>query len=227
MLLRWMELPARTADLDAVDAITLRRSIRRGFSRREPSDEVVETIVRCGCSAPSSKDAQPWRIHLVRDPELLGAFADAMAALSATSRYVPIDPATGEGRTDDFPSSVVESSEVLRAVPVALFIENDGSFSGGRRNLEAHPESLREALVGYTFEVIGLGAAIQNMWIAAGALGLVGVFMGDILIVEEQIRDSLGMGGDLVGVLALGYSDEAPHAPRKLAPNRIRRHARL
>lgn len=61
------------------------------------------------------------------------------------------------------------------------------------------------------------------MWLAATERGLAGVFMGDVLIAEQQIRARLGMEGDLVGVVALGFSPAEPR-PRRLALDRVVRH---
>jgi nitroreductase len=200
-----------------------RRSIRWGFDDRSVPDDVVEQILHCGLRAPSSKNAQPWRIHVVSDRALLSELARAVLGGRHAERYVPIDPKTGEPRPD-WDSTVAESAEVLARVPLGLFVENRGKFSDGRRTVaEADDDVRASALIGYGFEMIGLGAAIQSMWLAASELGLVGVFMGDVLIAEEEIRTRLGMRGDLAGVLALGYSDGIP-SPKELAPDRIVRH---
>ena len=63
-------------------------------------------------------------------------------------------------------------------------------------------------------ECAGIGAAVQNMWLAAEVLGLKAAFMGDVGIDEEHIANWLGMQGDVVGALALGYSDLEPEAKR-------------
>ena len=86
----------------------------------------------------------------------------------------------------------VQSADVLAQVSLGLFVENIGAFSAGRHTVAAAPDAYRvNALVGYGFEMIGLGAAIQSMWLAAGELGLAGVFMGDVLIAEDAIRERL------------------------------------
>ncbi len=72
------------------------------------------------------------------------------------------------------------------------------------------------ALTGYGFEMIGLGAMMQNMWLAARAQGLEGVFMGDVLVAEAAIQSRLGFRGDLVGVLALGYAFQQPPHPKEI-----------
>lgn len=203
-----------------VEHILARRSVRDGYERRAVPSGAVERILACGLAAPSSKNAQPWRIHVVTDTALLTAAGDAVQGAKHAATYVPVDPATGRARTD-WSSTVAESAAVLRQVGLGLFIENSGRFSGGRRNIAQAGDDVREdALVGYSFEMIGIGAAIQNMWLAAQTMGLAGVFMGDVLVAEPWIRDRLGMAGDLVGVLAIGYS-EGGAPPRRLAADRV------
>ena len=190
-----------------VDAILSRRSIRFGFTEDEVPRAVLEIVARCGLAAPSSKNAQPWRLHVVTDRAALQAVAADVAAAPDADRYVPHDPRTGLP-APRFTSTVRESAEVLTIVPAAIFVENGGDFSGGIDRLaNAGPEARRAALAGYTFEVLGVGAAVENMWLAANALGLGAAFMGDILIAEAAIRRRLDVSGDLVGVLALGYRE--------------------
>lgn len=206
-----------------VDLMLGRRSIREGFSDQPVPDDAIDRILGCGLAAPSSKNAQPWRIHVVTDRTTMVDLADAVQHAKSADVYVPVDPSTGKARTD-WESTVAASAEVLRQVPLGLFIENRGKFSDGRATVaHAHADVREDALVGYSFEVIGLGASIFSMWMAGRELGLEGVFMGDILVAEEAIRARLAMNGDLVGVLALGYSTgEAP--PKELAPDRVVRH---
>lgn len=139
------------------------------------------------------------------DQDLLATIADSMEAADARDRFVPSDPGTGQPRSN-YVSTVVESAAVLREVPLAFFIENSGAFSGGRRNVaSASQENIEDALVGYSLEILGVGAAIENLLIASESLGVRGVFMGDILIAEEDIKSLVGIRSDLVGVVALGY----------------------
>lgn len=189
-----------------VEAILRRHSVREGFSRASVPVEVLEDILRCGLAAPSSKNARPWRFHVVTHRLRLDELAGMVERSEGIETYVPFDPETGRPRPG-LSSTVIESAAVLRSVPAAVFVENTGTFSRGRQALvEATPEALAGSIVGYTLEVMGVGAAVQNMWIAAVAHGLSAVFMGDVLIAERKIRERLGIACDLVGVLALGYT---------------------
>ena len=209
-----------------IEAILSRRSRREGFSPAPVPAAVVEEIVRCGLAAPSSKNARPWRFHVVTGRALRDELAGLVERSSGVETYVPFDPALG-GPRPGFSSTVLESAAVLRSAPVAIFVENRGVFGGGRRLLlQASPDGLASSIVGYTFEVMGIGAAVENMWLAAVAHGLDGVFMGDVLIAEREIGRRLSVDGDLVGVLALGYPEDRTEPPGRasgeLAADRIR-----
>ncbi|ABL80554.1 MULTISPECIES: nitroreductase family protein [unclassified Nocardioides] len=201
-----------------VETILGRRTIRFEYDRsREVPRTVLEVVTACGLAAPSSKNAKPWRFHVVQYPKLLDEIAEAAEAAPDVEAYVPHDPRTGLPHPH-WPSSVVESAAMLREVPAAIFIENRGVFSGGRKTLRtAHPDAVRESLTSYAFECIGIGTAIENMWIAAISLGLSAFFSGDVLIAEAEISSRLHVEGDIVGVLGLGYSTAAP-LPARMSP---------
>jgi nitroreductase len=190
--------------------ILRRRSIRSGFSGDALDSAVVEEILACGLAAPSSKNSMPWRLHAVSDRQLLAGLADAVVTHHDRATYVPHDPSTALPRPE-YRSTVVDSGEVLRQVPLAIFIENLGPFSRGLEVLTAVDEKgLRSALFGYGLEMVGIGAAIENMWLAANALGLGAALLGDVAIIEAEVVTALGMAGDLVGVLAVGESSDSP-----------------
>jgi len=202
-------MAGRAVDSPAVGAILSRRSTRADFTGEPIVRESLEAIMACGLAAPSSKNAQPWRLHVVTDRALIADLAHAVRTSPDIDDYVPHDPRTGRP-IPRYVSTVRESADVLEQVPAAIFVENLGAFSGGRATLAAAPhDALVGSLVGYTLEIIGIGAAIQNMWVAAHSLGVGVAFMGDVLIAEPAIRSRLGLTGDLIGVLAMGYSDAA------------------
>lgn len=201
------------ATTEVTRAILARRSIRAGFADGPLPDGVVEEIVACGLAAPSSKNSQPWRLHAVTDRALLRGIADAVVAQRNVATYVPHDPATGNPRPE-YRSTVLDSGHVLAAVPLAVFVENLGPFSRGIEGLVASDERrLRSALFGFGLEMVGVGAAIENMWLAATALGLSAALLGDVAIAEPEIAAALGLHGDLVGALAIGRSDAGPFPP--------------
>jgi nitroreductase len=204
---------------DVPAQIRARRSVRAGFTSVPVADGLLVEVLRCGLSAPSSKNARPWRLHVVTDRGLLAELAHVVTQAEGVEEYVPHDPRTGRPHAS-YVSTVLESAEVLRAVPAAIFVENRGPFSGGGRRILAavDRQALAAALVGFGLELIGVGAAVENMWLAAEALGLRAAFMGDVAIGDEAIRRRLDIAGDLVGVLVLGHAQPA-EGPARSEPD--------
>jgi len=203
-----------SAETAVVDAILDRRSVRSGFEARPIPRTVLERVLECGLAAPSSKGARPWRFHVVEDPVRLASLATAVRSARGADDWIPHDPRTG--RPDPrWTPTVGESADVLQGARAVILIENLGVFSRGRAELARTPaRRLRPALDGYTFECVGIGAALENLWLAAHALGLGAAFLGDVVIAEEGIAEELGLSGDLIGALCLGYaSGPAPTRP--------------
>jgi nitroreductase len=202
-----------TATTPVLAAIHHRRSIREGYDRAAIHQTDVERVVAAGLAAPSSKNSQPWRLHVVSNPAILAEIADDMDSDASVDSYVPHDPGTGKPRPR-FRSTVHDSAAVLRQVPVAIFIENTAPFSQGSSTIEGVPSGrLRSALFVYGLEYLGIGAALQNMWLAAESLGLRGAFLGDAAIATPTVTRLLGLSGDFVGVLAIGRSASLPRSP--------------
>lgn len=197
-----------------IQTILSRRSVRFGYLRdKRISRPVLQSITDCGLAAPSSKNAKPWRFHVVTSLETLDEIAAAVEQAPGIDEYVPHDPSTGKPHPH-WTTTVIESAAALREVPAAIFIENRGVFSGGRIGLQtASPDALTGSLSSYAFECVGIGTAVENMWVAAISLGLSASFIGDIAIAEDHIAAKLGFDGDLIGVLAMGYSNAQPPEP--------------
>ncbi len=72
-------------------------------------------------------------------------------------------------------------------------------------------------------DMMGIGACIQNMLLAAHSLGLGAVWLGEILNKKDEVRSLLEISdeNELVAVIALGYSDEKPSGKRKKLPELI------
>jgi len=203
---------SRSESQSVVNFIRDRRSARAGFDARAVDDDLLSDVVKCGLAAPSSKNAQPWRFHVVTEKTALAELADAVSNAVGAPGFVPLDPATGSAHPQ-WNSTVEESAGILRSAPAAVFIENRAPFSRGRESVASVSRSLRsDALIGYGLELLGHGAALECMWLAAQSLGLGAVFMGDVLVAESVISRRLGIVGDLIGVLVIGYplADDRP-----------------
>jgi nitroreductase len=200
--------------IETIDSI---RSIRNGYTGAEIPEDIIEDIVQNGLHAPSSKNAQPWKFHIVPKGTLLTKLAETVQNDPSSEDFAPIDVRTGE-KQKKYTSTVRASARILGSVSLGIFIENLGDFGEGKgrdRVFEGSTlDTCQRAQIGYGLEMIGIGMAIDRMRIAAKAHGLESVFMGDVLTAEQAIRAELGMQGDLVGVIALGENVGEPSRPR-------------
>ncbi len=182
--------------MNTLEAIAARRSIRK-FKNIPISDEMLQTILTAATQAPSGKNRQPWRFVVVKGDkrsEMVRVMRQGIAKIKAQGE----DPGSSEG-----------SVRVMEEAPLTVFIFN--------------PEGLQPWLVhsvGQMFDDVvniqSIGAAIQNMLLAAQELGLGSLWICDVFYAYEELCEWLGEKGEMIAAVSLGYADECPAArPRK------------
>lgn len=201
-----------------IELILSRRSIRTGYDGEPLPHGVADMIMKCGLAAPSSKNSMPWRLHAVVNRQLLTRIADLVVHDRDAGTYVPLDPKTGKPNRK-YSSTVVASGKTLGSASIGIFVENLGPYSRGLESIVQVDDQIRRSvLFNYGLEMIGIGAAMENMWLAACALGYSATLMVDVVVAEKEIAPLLGLRGDLVAALAIGKSNGTPTKPMDLPP---------
>jgi nitroreductase len=180
--------------MHALDAIAARRSIRR-FTDRPVPRERIDRILIAATQAPSGKNRQPWRFIVLTGPARI-RLADLVDHSCGLIR------AQG-GDVGSAPSS----ARIIRSAPVVVVVFETKlpsewmEFEQGARLVDTQ----------------SIGAAIENMCLAATDLGLGSLWIADVLYAETEITDWLAKDGErLISAVALGEADEAPAArPRR------------
>ncbi len=185
--------------MNALEAIASRCSIRR-FEDRSVPRETVEAILRAGTQAPSGKNRQPWRFVVVSgDPRatMVEILRDAVAEAKKRGE----DAGSAEG-----------TALVMERAPVTVFVFSpEGADPWAPRSVE---QAFQELV-----DVQSVGAAIENMLLAAQDLGLGSLWIADVLYAYEELRSWLGETGQMVAAVSFGYAAEKP-APRPRRPLR-------
>lgn len=185
-----------------LSAIRNRRSIR-AFSDRHISRETLEEILRAGTLAPSSKNRQPWRFIIAagRAKEELLEAMDRGLEREARSPLLPDSGAylSGAGNT----------RRIMAQAPVVILMMNP-------LGLPLDRSLTPEERVYEICNAQSLGAAMENMSLAAEALGLGSLWICDTYFAYRELMEWAGESGELFAALALGYPEEAPPPrPRK------------
>jgi nitroreductase len=166
-----------------IQAIRSRRSIRKMLTD-SPTKEQVATILEAATWAPNHHLTEPWRFVVIASDERR-RLGDALAeALLLTS-----------------PETPHEKVEMERAKPLTapVIIAMVASPQVGPKIV---PQE----------ELIAAGAALQNMLLAAHALGLSTMVRTGVHGFSDRMRLYFEMneGESLVGMVYLGYPSERP-----------------
>lgn len=184
--------------MNTLEAIRERRSIRR-YSDEPVSREDVAEVLEAGIWAPSGLNEQPWYFLALYGKDQVARLADVMEQVEAHMR-----PKV-ETRFPNHPQVVKETLTFVRQLgnaPVCIL-----AFINNPRSLNKHDTIM-----------LGIGASIQNILLAAADKGLGTCWLTAPAEAElgEALRDEFAPGkGPLVSMITLGYPDRTPNAPRR------------
>ena len=180
--------------MNTLEAIAGRRSIRK-FKNTPLSDEIIVDILQATIQAPSGKNRQPWHFYVVKD--------DKRAKMIEIMR-AGIEKHKAEGSS---PGSSENSARIMEQAPVTIFVFNPYH--------DHKQQSWFEAALNVV-DVQSVGAAIQNMHLAAQDMGIGALWICDVFYAIEELSAWLGETHQMIAAVSLGYADEKPDArPRK------------
>ena len=178
------------------EAIAKRRSIRKFKADDLPADAVGQ-IVKAATLAPSGKNRQPWRFILVQGEQrakMIRVMRDMLQQW--------------QERGEDA-GSAQWTTEVMAQAPLTVFVINPDGIDPWEEH--AVPQMFQELV-----DIQSIGAAIQNMLLAAQDLGIGSLWICDVLYAITELKEWLNESGELIAAVSFGYPDEAPDTrPRK------------
>jgi F420 biosynthesis protein FbiB-like protein len=198
-----MTLP-RPRQLTFAELVRGRRSVRSYRPDPVPRD-LVEQALEAARWAPSPHGRMPWRFVVLTRPDAKARLADAMG-----------DEWTRQLALDGDPPEIVarrlaRSHERVRTTPVCiipcLYLED----------LDAYPDPIRQEAE-RMMAVQSLGAAAQNLLLAAYDLGLDAGWLCAPLFCPDTVRDALDLAPTLhpQAILTLGYAAQEPRRRERM-----------
>lgn len=188
--------PARRLDFDAL--VRGRRSVR-AFRPDAVPHALIERVLDTARWAPSPHGRMPWRFAVITQPETKARLADAMGAAWQATLAMDNEPPEVVARR------LANSHARIHAAPVLILL------CLTTEDLDHYPDADRQAAE-TTMAIQSLGAAAQNLLLAAYRLGLDAGWMCAPLFCPETVRDALGLGSALVphALFPLGYAAKEP-----------------
>lgn len=170
----------------ALDLVLSRRSVSPRFLiAPTPTPEELALILRAAAAAPDHKNLKPYRFILI-PPERRGDLAAAFREAKAEH-----DPGAPAGDIERAGEKAYRGAMLLAVV---LRIVRD------------HPR------VSVSDQMLAAGAAIENMLLAASALGYAGCLRSGHSATSRRVRLALGLANeeDLAAFLMLGTPAKVP-----------------
>ena len=196
--------------MDALQAIRQRRAVRR-YTDRPVSDEDVAEVLRLALHAPTGHGAQAWGFVVVRDPERRAALADLILRGAAEYFRLFRPPAEGASPAEHAEWARGYAEEALgtyRQVPVWISAVIVPRYR--------YDEPRMERIERFS-DVTSVAFAMENLLIAARALGLGTTPTNFHFFLEEEYRALLGLPPE-VGVHYLTPVGYPPEFPAGLRP---------
>lgn len=177
-----------------IEAIQQRRSIR--FFLPDPIPEkALRTVLTAAQWAPSPKNRQPWRFVAVQGSAREKMAAAMKAGLDRAARGEGPLAACRTGLPD-----AARTLKIMETAPLTLFVYD----AEGTSVYEPEDPAAR---IHAMSNVQAVGAAIQNMALAAWDLGIGSLWNGNIFFAYDELKQWLDRPGELVAALSLGYTD--------------------
>jgi nitroreductase len=188
-------MPKNSSERTFFDVVSSQRACR-SFSNVAVSDDEIGAVLRAATFAPSSENLQPWCFVVIRSPETRAAIGAIMADVWSAGR--------DESRRRSAPSVFADVDHGLRdggvaAAPVLVVVGGD------------------TRLVHRTWMASSIYPAVQNMLLAAGALGLGSAFTTIATTRGDELREIVALPAEIdpVAVVPIGHPTRPLGPPRR------------
>jgi len=188
-----------------LELVRTRRSVRR-FAERPFSHEDIARLLEAARWAPSNHNRQPWRFLVLEDKKRIRDLASRVG--EALGLKLKSLPPMASAYADD----LAHYATLFAEAPVLLVALHKHPVSVSAVLLEGVPNA---ALV--SGEPLSVAMAVQNLLLAAHALGLGACVMTAPLLVPEAVAEAIPLpaGFDLTCFVAVGHPAESPEPPRR------------
>ena len=172
--------------MDVAKAIEERRSVRK-FKDTIIPQATLEQLLTLATKAPSGKNRQPWRFVVLQDKkkaEFVKVMLDAVNKLQEQGINI--------GSSKISANAIHEASAVV--VVFNAFSKTDADYT--HYNLLMDTQSI--------------GAAIQNLILAAQSRGLASLWICDVFYCAQDLCHWLNRQEEMVAAVAIGCPDQFP-----------------
>jgi len=195
--------------MDIETAILGRRSIRK-FTDEKVPDDFLKKLVQMAIEAPSPGNKKLWHFYIIRDKGLLEKMAgiveselESLVSIAGVCPEIMHGPKRSSTWFKEAPAVIAVTTSVYRSKIDKTLLE------AGYTNEEVDALRCRPDLQ-------AMGAAIQNMLLAAHACGYGTCWLTGPMLARRQLEEHLGIKRPeiLAALVALGQPEYSPPRPQ-------------
>lgn len=199
--------------MDIFEAIRGRRSVRKFTGQKVPTEDLLK-MLDAARMAPSGGNLQAWRFSVIEKKSQLSEMADLIKKkIGGLQKTVNIDPEVG-ALLNNLPARFAISSLFFQNAPVAVAVQvgENPYLKPVIQYLMKNGMDLYEAHRALSFtEVQSVAAAIENLMLAAHALGYGTCWMNVPFVALSELERYLGIEDPwhLIALVPVGVPESA------------------
>lgn len=196
--------------MDVFEAIKKRRSIR-SFTDEPVVEEDIKKIIEAATWAPSGSNSQPWEFLIIRDE----VKKKELAKVVQKEIGKIIKEEIKNDRDKHLLRSYGKYFTFFYKAPVVIVVYGQGKQSGFSEVVNKYRS--KEKIVKSTSFIQSMAASIENMILAAEALGYGTCWMTGPLIAENELKKVVDIDAQksLVAIIPLGKANVIPEPPER------------
>lgn len=195
---------------DFLELVSGRRSIRK-YQDRDIPDEDVEYFIKAAVTAPSGCNSQCWKFVAIRDKSVMESLAQAV--IRKTEEIL----AAGNGSlSEQYLSSKRKMVSFFANAPlvIAVFMTHLEYYDQIEiEALKAHGYDQVDIMRLFAYpDILSIGAAVQNLLLAAHEKGYGACWMNEPAVAGEEINKILGIpaGNRFMSLIPVGFPAYIP-----------------
>ncbi len=199
--------------MEIFECLDTRKTIRK-YSDYIPTDDEIKRIINSARLAPAAMNTQNWKFLAIFNKDIKHKMADAVL-----NKYDEITSRIDEDTARAVSSYKAHSTFFETAPAIIVCIEtNAPSFMGGVLEKANYSKEEISKMRPDSY-LLSMGGAVENMSLAAHALGLSSCWMVAPVLAEKAFKEILNLKEDdkIVTILTIGkpYADNPNRAPKK------------
>lgn len=196
-----------------LDMIYNRKSVRKFKDIEVPREDILK-MLEAASEAPSPKHQQNWNFVVISNRELINKMAEIV-----TKSHEKIGELAKSEKDRKIHMSVIKYYTAFKNAPVVVMVYGSEYKMIEYKILKENnaPKEVLDVLVSPQSAAQGIGAAVENLLLAATEMGYGSCYMTGPTHAKQELEELIGFekpGYELMSMVALGVAEEnTPEKP--------------